>query len=232
MPAHAPPGIEVRTRLDRLREPFFYPELREHGELALEHGRHEPSQPPGRRRRQPVHEQPTPAHAAVPTPAPECDVVVDREHARRFGIPRDEEVPQIRVLMINQVRQEVEVRPVARVHGVRLEAGGAPRVHIGDVAQPEHEQHRHRARTGEGRLRYFGQPRVRGAQPPVLVERQHTEHRRRYHVLVLGQEQLLEAVSRELVARLVVEARRSRAGGLPLGEDRKLLALPPAEQHA
>ena len=144
--------------------------------------------------------------------------MVYREDARTWRRLRDQEVADVRIGVVDDVRQDVQLADVPRVNRVGVEHGRVVDVgHDLDVLQPVLDDRQHLLRDGKGSLHV-------GRVLAELRERYEAQCRRRHHVLGRIEEQLLQLVGGHVVARHVVVRVRARLGLAQLDPDRRLAA--------
>ncbi len=205
----APAGIQVFRRLhgDEAAVPDFELEENPQGPVEVLFG--EGPEPRHAHRRKAAYLEETPASLAVGGLAPERDPVVHGEDPGVRRIPGDEEVAGVGVVVGDQVGEEVGVGPATGVGRVGVEAAPVEDVVGRDLEEEvlEQDQHRLRALEGGRRLAAVGRVGVQGHGP---------KGGGRHHVGGAVQEERLEPVGRQLVARVVVEGLATPGSRRPL----------------
>ena len=150
--------------------------------------------------------------------------MIDREHPRSLLGLRDQEIALVRVAMLDQIGEDVELADVPCIYGVGVEPALVQNVgRVRDVLQPVLHDTQHLVRTLEGRFHGGGVVVV----TLELRNRNHAQRRRRHDVFVRVHQQLLDRVRGEVVARHVVEPFRARLGPAQLDSE----GLPPPKRN-
>src|SRR5688572_20373009 len=177
--------------------------LAEHAELRRELNLGEASHTLDRVPGQPIDPQLQPVRAAVAVERGEGDAVIDREDPRSLLGLRDQEIALVRVTVLDQVGEYVELADVPCIHGVGVELVHVKNVgRVRNVLQPVLHDTEHLVRALEGRFHGGGVMVI----TLELRNRNHAQRRGRHDVFVRVHQQLLDRVRGEVVTRHVVRS--------------------------